>query len=123
MFVIIKGGGATLLPVTTLTTPITTGGGGGEKGASAVVVWEPGVEQGLGLRQALINKYFKQSVPELADRGSITKPRGTVKVIEDNCFDEKESLTILTQTGEEVALQQGEDPGGPASVTPHVMMM
>ena len=121
MFVRNRGGGSH--PVTTITTPITTGGGGGEEGASAVVVWEPGVEQGLGLRQALINKYFKQSVPELADRGSMTKPRGTVKVIEDNCFDEKESPAILTHTGEEAALLQGEDPGGPASVTPHVMMM
>ena len=50
----------------------------------------------------------------MADKGSITKPRGTVKVIEDNCFDEKESPAILTHTGEEAALQQGEDPGGPA---------
>ena len=81
------------------------------------------MEQGLGLRQALINKYFKQSVPELADRGSITKSRGTVNVIDDNCFDEKESPAILTLTGEEAALQQDDDPGGPASVTPHVMMM
>ena len=81
------------------------------------------MEQGLGLRQALINKYFKQSVPELADRGSMTKPRVTVKIIEDNCFDEKESPAILTHTGEEAALLHGEVPGGPASVTPHVMMM
>ena len=81
------------------------------------------MEQGLGLRLALINNCFKKSVPELADRGSTTKPRGTVRVIEDNCFDEKESPAILTHTGEEAALLQGEDRGGPASVTPHVMMM
>ena len=91
--------------------------------ASTVVAWELGVEQWPGLRQALITEYSKKSVPELADRGSMTKPRGTVKVIEDNCFDEKDSLAILTHTGEEAALQKGEGLGRPASVTPHVMMM
>ena len=52
----IEEGGATLLPVTTFTTPITVGGGGGEEGASTVVAWELGVEQGPGLRQAFIRQ-------------------------------------------------------------------
>ena len=102
MFVRNRGGGSH--PVTTITTPITTGGGGGEERASAVVVWEPGVEQGLGLTQTLITEFREKSVPELAGRGSMSKPRGTVILIDDNCFDDRKSPTILTQIGEEAAL-------------------